>query len=101
MSFAPPRLLQRVFPPMVTGWCRLFEYVFRVLSNCLILGTVVLMIGASLVGASGIPNWGGGSGDCRNAPTTGLFELCPTILAPRPLPCVKIHQHINLPNVLY
>ncbi len=67
MSFIPVRILQRIFPPMVTG-------------------TVILMIGASLVGSSGIPNWGGGSNDCMSRPTTGFFRLCPDITAPRPLP---------------
>ncbi|KAJ6616019.1 Xanthine/uracil/vitamin C permease [Mycena sp. CBHHK59/15] len=67
MSFMPSRLLQRIFPPMVTG-------------------TVILMIGASLIGSSGIPNWGGGSNDCQSFPTSGIFQLCPTIFAPRPLP---------------
>ncbi|KAI0774393.1 Xanthine/uracil permease [Fomes fomentarius] len=67
MSFVPARVLKRIFPPMVTG-------------------TVIVMIGASLIGASGIPNWGGGSNDCKGRPTSGIFELCPTIFAPRPLP---------------
>ncbi|KAJ7351182.1 xanthine/uracil permease [Mycena albidolilacea] len=67
MSFVPSRVLQRIFPPMVTG-------------------TVILLIGASLIGSSGIPNWGGGSNDCQSFPTSGIFELCPTIFAPRPLP---------------
>ncbi|KAF9030237.1 Xanthine/uracil permease [Hymenopellis radicata] len=67
MSFVPARRLQRIFPPIVTG-------------------TVILLIGASLIGASGIPNWGGGSNDCAGRPTSGIFELCPTIFAPRPLP---------------
>ena len=67
MSFVSPRMLQRIFPPMVTG-------------------TVILMIGASLVGSSGIPNWGGGSNDCMGRPATGFFQLCPDISAPRPLP---------------
>jgi len=67
MSFAPPRILKRIFPPIVTG-------------------TVILMIGASLIGSSGIPNWGGGSNDCSQRPESGLFQLCPTIGAPRPLP---------------
>jgi xanthine/uracil permease len=67
MSFAPPKVLKRLFPPIVTG-------------------TVILMIGASLIGESGIANWGGGSNDCKNRPETGIFQLCPTIFAPRPLP---------------
>jgi uric acid-xanthine permease len=67
MSFVRPRLLQRIFPPLVTG-------------------TVILLIGASLVGESGILNWGGGSNDCHLRPETGFFALCPNITAPRPLP---------------
>ncbi|KAH9899752.1 Xanthine/uracil permease [Cubamyces lactineus] len=67
MSFVPPRILKRVFPPMVTG-------------------TVIVMIGASLIGSSGIPNWGGGSNDCMGRPSSGFFQLCPDISAPRPLP---------------
>ncbi|KAJ7616438.1 xanthine/uracil permease [Roridomyces roridus] len=67
LSFAPARVLKRIFPPLVTG-------------------TVILLIGASLLGSSGIPNWGGGSNGCQNFPTSGIFELCPTIFAPRPLP---------------
>lgn len=66
IAFVPPRILKKMFPPMVTG-------------------TVILMIGASLVGSSGAPNWGGGSGGCMSAPE-GIFALCPTTLAPRPLP---------------
>ncbi|KAH9931655.1 xanthine/uracil permease [Epithele typhae] len=67
LAFVPPRILKRIFPPIVTG-------------------TVILLIGASLVGSSGVPNWGGGSNGCQNFPTSGIFELCPTTLAPRPLP---------------
>lgn len=67
MSFIPPRILKKIFPPMVTG-------------------TVILLIGASLIGSSGIPNWGGGSNDCASSPETGIFALCPTIFAKRPLP---------------
>lgn len=65
MSWVPPKVLQRIFPPMVTG-------------------TVILVIGASLVGQSGIPNWGGGSNDCRSRPEAGFFRLCPNIAAPKP-----------------
>ncbi|KAF8165944.1 xanthine/uracil permease [Crassisporium funariophilum] len=67
MSFSSPRVLKRVFPPLVTG-------------------TVILMIGASLIGTSGAANWGGGSNACQTRPETGIFQLCPTIFAPRPLP---------------
>ena len=69
LSFVPVRVLQRIFPPVVTG-------------------TVILLIGASLVGDSGIANWGGGSNDCMDRPSSGYFELCPNIAAPRPLPYV-------------
>ncbi|KAF7295977.1 hypothetical protein MKEN_01412300 [Mycena kentingensis (nom. inval.)] len=66
IAFVPIRHLKRLFPPIVTG-------------------TVILLIGASLVGDSGIPNWGGGS-SCSSRPETGIFATCPTIFAPRPLP---------------
>ena len=49
-------------------------------------GTAILLIGASLVGSSGALDWGGGSNGCQNFPTSGIFQLCPTTLAPRPLP---------------
>ncbi|KAG8698460.1 hypothetical protein FRC08_005908 [Ceratobasidium sp. 394] len=67
MAFVPPKKLKRIFPPIVTG-------------------TVILLIGASLIGESGVLNWGGGSNDCHSRPTTGIFTLCPTIFAKRPLP---------------
>ncbi|KZV63347.1 Xanthine/uracil permease [Peniophora sp. CONT] len=66
LSFVPPRVLKRIFPPMVTG-------------------TVIVMIGMSLIGDSGMLNWGGGSNGCQARPETGIFALCPTTLAPRPL----------------
>ncbi|RPD63283.1 Xanthine/uracil permease [Lentinus tigrinus ALCF2SS1-6] len=67
LAFVPPRVLKRFFPPMVTG-------------------IVILLIGASLVGSSGALDWGGGSNGCQNFPTSGILQLCPTTLAPRPLP---------------
>ncbi|KAJ7681359.1 permease family-domain-containing protein [Mycena rosella] len=66
MAFVPARVLKRIFPPIVTG-------------------TVVVLIGAGLIGDSGALNWGGGSNGCQDFPTSGIFQLCPT-LAPRPLP---------------
>ncbi|KAK2463309.1 hypothetical protein APHAL10511_004964 [Amanita phalloides] len=63
LSFCSPRVLKKIFPPIVTG-------------------TVVLMIGASLVGTSGIPNWGGGSNSCQTRPTSGIFSVCPNVGAP-------------------
>ncbi|KAF4619304.1 hypothetical protein D9613_004749 [Agrocybe pediades] len=67
ISFCSPKILKRIFPPLVTG-------------------TVILLIGSSLIGSSGIANWGGGSNNCSGRPETGIFALCPTIFAPRPLP---------------
>ena len=66
MSFTPPRILKRVFPPLVTG-------------------PTVLLIGVKLIG-TGFAHWAGGSNDCRGRPESGLFALCPNINAPRPLP---------------
>lgn len=62
LSFVPPRALRRVFPPIVTG-------------------TVVFLIGASLV-KEGFLGWGGDSGLCDARPTSGFFSLCPNIAAP-------------------
>lgn len=45
LAFVPPKAIQRAFPP-------------------LIIGTMILFIGASLV-TSGITNWAGGSGPCK------------------------------------
>ncbi|CAE6478588.1 unnamed protein product [Rhizoctonia solani] len=67
MAFVPPKKLKKIFPPIVTG-------------------TVILLIGASLIGESGVLNWAGGSNDCHLRPETGIFRLCPTIMAKRPLP---------------
>lgn len=39
LAFVPPKILKRIFPPIVTG-------------------TVILLIGASLIGDSGFPAWG-------------------------------------------
>ncbi|KIJ48468.1 hypothetical protein M422DRAFT_162709 [Sphaerobolus stellatus SS14] len=67
LAFVPPRTLKRLFPTMITG-------------------TVVLLIGASLVGTAGALTWGGGSNGCQSRPTEGIFQLCPDISAPRALP---------------
>ena len=66
MSFTPPKILKRVFPPIVTG-------------------PTVLLIGVNLI-TSGFQNWAGGSGSCQARPDTGIFQLCPTIYAPHALP---------------
>ncbi|KAF2002347.1 Xanthine/uracil permease [Amniculicola lignicola CBS 123094] len=66
MAFTPPKILKRIFPPLVTG-------------------PTVMLIGVKLI-SSGFQNWAGGSGTCNTRPTTGIFQLCPTINAPHPLP---------------
>lgn len=66
MSFIPPKYLQKLFPPVVTG-------------------PVVLLIGLHLV-ESGFKDWAGGSGDCSARPESGLYAMCPTVNAPHPLP---------------
>jgi uracil-xanthine permease len=66
MAFTPPRLLRKIFPPLVTG-------------------PTVMLIGVNLI-TTGFQNWAGGSGDCQSRPTSGFFMLCPNIAAPRPLP---------------
>ncbi|USP73486.1 hypothetical protein yc1106_00760 [Curvularia clavata] len=66
MSFTSPRILKKVFPPLVTG-------------------PTVLLIGVKLV-TTGFQNWAGGSGDCKSRPESGLFQLCPNINAPHALP---------------
>lgn len=65
MSFTPPHILKKVFPPLVTG-------------------PTVMLIGVKLI-ATGFENWAGGSGNCFSNPT-GIFALCPSTKAPRPLP---------------
>jgi len=66
LSFMPPRLLKRIFPPLVTG-------------------PTVMLVGVKLI-ASGFKNWAGGNGPCAAMPPTGLFSLCPNTAAPHPLP---------------
>lgn len=61
-----PKVLKRIFPPIVTG-------------------PTVLLIGVKLI-ASGFKNWAGGNGPCYNKPAEGLFSMCPNINAPHPLP---------------
>ncbi|KAF2999746.1 hypothetical protein E8E13_004731 [Curvularia kusanoi] len=66
MSFTSPRLLKKIFPPLVTG-------------------PTVMLIGVKLI-LTGFQNWAGGSSGCQARPTSGLYSLCPTINAPRALP---------------
>ncbi|PLB41854.1 nucleobase:cation symporter-2 family protein [Aspergillus candidus] len=64
LSFLSPRILKRIFPPLVTG-------------------PTVLLIGASLI-ESGMKDWAGGSGSCGMNPSARA--LCPTPDAPHALP---------------
>ena len=66
ISFIPPKIMLKIFPPIVTG-------------------PTVMLIGISLI-ESGFQNWAGGSGPCNARPTDGIFALCPTIFAPHALP---------------
>jgi uric acid-xanthine permease len=61
LSFVPPRALQKIFPPIVTG-------------------PTVMLIGVSLIEV-GFESWAGGSGPCNAKPTDGFFKLCPNIAA--------------------
>lgn len=63
MSLIPPKMLNSVFPKLVTG-------------------TLLLLVGVYLVG-NGVQNWGGGS-NCNRG--SGYYDLCPNTAAPRPLP---------------
>ncbi|KAG0055569.1 hypothetical protein BGZ83_008180 [Gryganskiella cystojenkinii] len=66
LSFVPPRMLKKVFPPIVTG-------------------VTVALIGVNLV-TSGMQQWGGGAGPCMSMPTSGMFVDCPSVGAPRAAP---------------
>jgi Permease family len=67
LSFLPPRALQRIFPPIVTG-------------------PTVLLIGVDLIGSAGFTAWAGGSGLCDEASPPAFFAKCPDITAPHALP---------------
>jgi uric acid-xanthine permease len=66
LAFTPPRLLLKVFPPMVTG-------------------PTVMLIGIKLI-QSGFKNWAGGSGPCADKDPAAFFAACPNINAPHALP---------------
>ncbi|KND93597.1 Uric acid-xanthine permease [Tolypocladium ophioglossoides CBS 100239] len=70
ISFLPPRVLLRMFPPIVTG-------------------PTVMLIGVHLV-QSGFKDWMGGSGPCADPAGAGaqraLFAACPAVGAPHALP---------------
>lgn len=66
LSFLPPKILKKIFPPIVTG-------------------PTVMLIGVSLI-ETGFSDWAGGSGSCSARPQDGFFRLCPDIAAPHALP---------------
>lgn len=66
MAFTPPKILKKIFPPLVTG-------------------PTVTLIGINLI-KTGFQNWAGGSGTCASRPTTGDYMLCPDNSAPHALP---------------
>ena len=66
LSFAPAKVLKKVFPPLVTG-------------------PTVMLIGISLI-ESGFEDWAGGSGSCLSRPTSGPYMNCPSNDAPMSAP---------------
>ncbi|OBT70196.1 hypothetical protein VE03_00128 [Pseudogymnoascus sp. 23342-1-I1] len=66
ISFMPAKMIQKVFPPIVTG-------------------PTVMLIGISLI-QSGFNGWLGGSGSCMSRPESGPYMLCPSVDAPHALP---------------
>jgi len=66
ISFMPPKVMLRIFPPIVTG-------------------PTVMLIGISLI-KSGMQNWAGGAGLCAEADPLEFFARCPDITAPHALP---------------
>lgn len=63
MSLVPPKLLNRIFPKVVTG-------------------SLLVLVGVYLI-SNGMQNWGGSS-NCNGG--SGYYALCPSVAAPKPLP---------------
>lgn len=66
ISFMPPKMIKKVFPPIVTG-------------------PTVMLIGVSLI-QSGFDGWLGGAGLCMSRPDSGEFVACPSVGSPHALP---------------
>lgn len=62
MAFVPPKMLNKIFPKLITG-------------------SLLTLIGVYLVG-NGMQNWGGSS-NCHGG--EGFYALCPDSSAPKPL----------------
>ncbi|KAK8064589.1 permease family-domain-containing protein [Apiospora phragmitis] len=84
IAFIPPKIMLRIFPPIVTG-------------------PTVMLIGISLI-ESAFKNWAGGSGPCADAQPADFFKLCPDVTAPHALPWgsagIRIHLLLSLWNSL-
>ncbi|KAJ5557147.1 Purine permease [Penicillium frequentans] len=65
LSFLKPSLLQKLFPPIVTG-------------------PTVTLIGIALV-QTGLEDWAGGAGSCLSRPSSGSYMFCPDNSAPHAL----------------
>ncbi|BDD57657.1 hypothetical protein MPDQ_007236 [Monascus purpureus] len=63
MSLVPPKVLNRIFPKVVTG-------------------SLLVLVGVYLI-SNGMQNWGGSS-NCNGG--SGYYALCPSVAAPKPLP---------------
>lgn len=98
ISFTPPRILQKVFPPIVigptvvlvgesSGASKRYQHIYLGTKPSLrSSGTdLTLFQGASLV-KTGFEQWSGGSGDCSSHPSTGQYRLCPEVGAAHALP---------------
>jgi uracil-xanthine permease len=63
MAFVPPKMLNKLFPKLITG-------------------SLLTLVGVYLIG-NGLQNWGGSS-NCHGG--EGFYALCPDTASPRPLP---------------
>ncbi|KAI0179083.1 Xanthine/uracil permease [Hypoxylon sp. FL1284] len=66
LAFIPPRIILKIFPPIVTG-------------------PTVMLIGIHLI-ESGFKDWAGGSGSCGDATHSAFYDVCPNVGAPHALP---------------
>ncbi|KAI1764677.1 Xanthine/uracil permease [Hypoxylon sp. FL1150] len=66
IAFIPPRIILKIFPPLVTG-------------------PTVMLIGIHLID-TGFLDWAGGSGSCSDAVHSAYYDVCPNVGAPHALP---------------
>ncbi|KAI8068396.1 permease family-domain-containing protein [Gongronella butleri] len=62
ITFLPKKTVGKLFPKLISG--------------------IMLTVIAGSLLYDGLSNWNGGTGPCRDRPSTGLFSLCPTLDAP-------------------